>query len=247
MGVRLHYVVLALGAYVICCHQVLSSTVTKSLQTYVQAGSQTTLTYQWTPPAGVDLLRINWKQGSTVIATATTPNFTPQYPDTNVKDRVTLGSLTSSSTRTSITLTRLQCPGDIAEYTCEVVTSALHDSTGTASFNVNLFEFLGNDITITSSPSQLKAGQHASLTCTASNIGRPPGIMKWYKGYQEITTGFTQQTSINSDGCTYNGVSILSITPTSQDNGVMYTCVVEPNSAVSGDSPKQGRYTLDVQ
>ncbi|XP_013415507.1 cell adhesion molecule 1-like [Lingula anatina] len=71
--------------------------------------------------------------------------------------------------------------------------------------------------------------------------------MKWYKADQEITTGFTQQTNINSDGCTYNGVSILSITPTSLDDGVMFNCAVEPNSTVIGDSSKQGRYTLDVR
>ncbi|XP_013415484.1 cell adhesion molecule 4-like [Lingula anatina] len=108
-------------------------------------------------------------------------------------------------------------------------------------------EFLGNNITIKSSPSQLQAGQHASLTCTASNIGRPPGIMKWYNRDQEIATGFTQLTSINSDGCTYNGLSTLSISPTSQDDRVMYKCVVEPSSTVTGDSRKQGKYTLDVQ
>ncbi|XP_013401245.2 hemicentin-1-like [Lingula anatina] len=221
---------------------------TKSGQTYIRAGSQTTLTCRWTSPTGDDLLRINWRQGSTVIATSVvTSSFTPQYPDTSVKDRVTLDTLTSTSTNTSITLTGLQCPGDIAEYSCEVFTTALQDSFGSASFNLNLFSLVENNVTITSSSSQLQADQNASLTCTASNIGRPPGIMKWYKGSQEITTGFTQQTSINSDGCTYNGVSSLSITPTYQDNGVMYTCVVEPNSTVIGDSSKQGTYTLDVQ
>ncbi|XP_013415486.1 hemicentin-1-like [Lingula anatina] len=227
--------------------QVLSFRVTKSGQTYIRAGSQTTLTCQWTPPHGIGPLRVIWRRGSTVIASAATPSYTPQYPDTSMKGRVTLGKLTSSSRSTSITLTGLQCPGDIAEYACDVTLYFLLDDRGTASFNVMLFDFLGNNIVMTSSSSQLQADQHASLTCTASNIGRPPGIMKWYKGSQEITTGFTQQTSINSDGCTYNGVSSLSITPTYLDNGVMYTCVVEPNSTVPGDSSKQGRYTLDVQ
>ncbi|XP_013420914.1 cell adhesion molecule 1-like isoform X3 [Lingula anatina] len=222
--------------------------VAKSGQTYIQAGSQTTLTCRWAPlAAGEDLLRVNWRQGSTVIASAILPNYTPVYADTKIKNRVTLGNLTSSSPSTSITLTGLQCPGDIAEYACDVFTTALQDSSGTAGFDVNLFDFMGNNVTITSSSSRLQAGQNASLTCTASNIGRPPGTIKWQRNSQDITTGFTQQKSINSDNCTYNGVSILSISPTSQDDGVMYKCVVDPNSAVIGDSRKEGRYTLDVQ
>ncbi|XP_023933018.1 uncharacterized protein LOC106177296 [Lingula anatina] len=247
MGDKLHNIVRALWIYLVCWHQVLSFDVTKSGQTYVQAGSQTTLTCQWTPPAGLVLLRVKWRQGSTVIVTAIIPSYTPLYHDTSIKDRVALGTLTSTSTSTSITLTGLQCPGDIAEYSCEVLTTSIVDDIGTASFNVSLFDFLGYNITITSSPSQIQADQNAFLTCTASNIGRPPGVMKWYKADQEITTGFTQQTNINSDGCTYNGVSILSITPTSLDDGVMFNCAVEPNSTVIGDSSKQGRYTLDVR
>ncbi|XP_013415485.1 cell adhesion molecule 1-like [Lingula anatina] len=247
MGDKLYNIVRALLAYLVCCHQVLSFNVAKSGETYVQAGSQTTLSCRWTPPAGISPLRVNWRQGSAVIATATTPYFAPRYPQASLRGRVALGTLTSTSTSTSITLSGLQCPNDIAEYSCDITADALQDDSGTASFNVNLFDFLGYNIAISSSPSQLQAGQHASLTCTASNIGRPPGIMKWYKADQEITTGFTQQTSINSDGCTFNGVSGLSILPTSQDDGVMYTCVVEPNSPAIGDSTKQGRYTLDVQ
>ncbi|XP_013420714.1 uncharacterized protein LOC106181020 [Lingula anatina] len=123
MGDKLHNIVRALWVYLVCCYQVLSFDVTKSGQAYIRAGSQTTLTCDWTPPGGIGLFRVNWRQGSTVIAAAITPDFTPQYPVSRVRDRVALGTLTSSSTSTSITLTGLQCPGDIAEYTCEVQTN----------------------------------------------------------------------------------------------------------------------------
>jgi hypothetical protein len=66
----------------------------------------------------------------------------------------------------------------------------------------------------------------ANLTCEASS-SRPPATFRWFRGQTEVT-GIAIDPKVAVDINGYGrGISMLELTPTSQEEGMLYSCIAD--------------------